>query len=166
MKALAAVAAVALVVLVGAFVIAPAGVTLTNQDQSEAQVIQAITDRLNAYEEVTLAGDLEGLLSYWAPDIRFMEPGMDLSGDEFHNYIRGFVEGGGKTFSWSWDPIEIFAHGDVAYQIGRYHELFQVAGEGPMEVHNNFFARWERQPDGTWMMSRVVAGPIDAPKEG
>lgn len=134
--------------------------------QNEAEAKQAITDRLNAYENVAVNNDLEGQLSYWTPDIRFMEPGMDLSGDEWSSYLREFQESGGKVLSWGWDPIEIFVHGDVAYQIARYHESFQIPGGEPIEAHNNYFARWERQPDGVWRLSRVVAGPIDAPPEG
>jgi ketosteroid isomerase-like protein len=133
--------------------------------ENEAEVKQAITERMNAYQKITLNGDLEGMRSYWTPDIRFLEPGMDLSGDEWSSFLREFVEGG-KVFSWDWEPIEIFVHGDVAYQIARYHESFQPPGGEPTEVHNNFFAKWERDPDGMWKISRVVAGPIDGPPEG
>jgi len=166
MKALAGVVTVGLVVLAGAWVIAPTGVTLTNQDQSEAQVIQAITDRLNAYEEVAVNGDLDGMMSYWTPDIRYIETGIDLGGDEWFSYLRDFVSSGSKTLSFSWEPIEFFVHGDVAYQIARYHESAQMPGAEPTEIHNTYFARWERGPDGVWKMSRVVSGPIDAPTEG
>jgi ketosteroid isomerase-like protein len=144
----------------------PAGGVGAEMAENEAEVRQAITDRLNAYEEVAVNGDLEGQLSYWTPDIRFMEPGTDLSGDELFSVIREMAEGVGETFSWSWDPIEIFVHGDVAYQIARYHESFQLPDGEPTEVHNTFFARWEKQPDGLWRISRLVAGPIDAPPEG
>jgi uncharacterized protein (TIGR02246 family) len=133
--------------------------------ENEAEVKQAITDCMNAWKEITLTGDLEGMLSYWTPDIRYLQPGMDMGGDEFLGFLREFAKDG-KTFSWSWDPVEIFVHGNVAYQIARYHESFQPPGGEPTEVHNNFFARWEKQSDGTWKIARVVAGPIDAPPEG
>ena len=128
--------------------------------------MKEITDRLNAYEAIAVAGDIEGILSYWTPDIRFLSPGMDLSGDDFFKFFREHYGSGGKTFSWSWEPIEISVHEDVAYQIGRIHESYQFPNGEPGELHNNFFARWEKQPDSVWKMSRFVAGPADAPTEG
>lgn len=128
--------------------------------------MKALADRLNAYEAIAVRGDVEGILSYWTPDIRFLAPGMDLSGDDFFKFFREHYGSGGKTFSWSWEPIEVSVHGDVAYQIGRVHESYQWPNGDPGELHNNFFARWDKQSDGVWKISRWVFGPIDPPTEG
>jgi ketosteroid isomerase-like protein len=166
MKALAGVVAVALVVFVGAFVIAPVGVTLTEQEQSDAEVLKAITERLDAYNGIASSGDMEGWLSYWTPNVRAMEPGMDLSGQDFFDMGKEFFESGGKVSSAEWRTEELFVHGNVAYQIGEIHEAFQYAGEEPGEAHNHIFVRWEKGEDGVWKISRFLGSPIDAPAGG
>ncbi len=120
---------------------------------------QAIRDRWDAYVRITLAKDVEGWASFWTPDARMLEPGMDLSGDDVLAFAKEFFESGGEVFSLDVESFEIFVHGDVAYQIGQYDEIFQAAGEDRMNVKNYFFARWEKQPDDVWKMSRFMAGP-------
>lgn len=144
----------------------PSGMTETGGAQYEAQVVEAITARLDAYEGVVMSGDFEGWSSYWTQDAHVMEPGMDLTGSEFRGMGRDFFDAGGQVFSADWETLEVFVHGDVAYQIGKIHETFQYPGEEPAEAHNHIFVRWERQPDGTWKISRFLAGPIEAPAGG
>ncbi|NNM04503.1 MAG: hypothetical protein HKO65_05320, partial [Gemmatimonadetes bacterium] len=134
--------------------------------QIEAEVLQAITERLNAYEGFVASRDLEGWWSYWTEDVHVMEPGMDMAGEDFYNMGKDFFEAGGEVFSANWITDELFVHGDVAYLIGEIHEAFRYPGAEPAEAHNHIFVRWEKQPDGVWKMSRFVAGPIDAPPAG
>ena len=165
MKALAGVAAVAFVVLVGAFVFMPDGVTPKDQEQSESEVKQAIMDRWDAYMANAADMDLDTWLSYWTTDVRLLEPGMDMTGDELPAWGEEFFASGGQVFSLDLESFEIFVHGDVAYQIGQYDEVFQLPNEDRSEAHNYFFARWENE-GGTWKISRFLAGPRDAPSEG
>lgn len=120
---------------------------------------KAIQDRWDAYQNIALAKDVDGWASYWTSDARIFEPGMDLSGDDLFAFGRDFFESGGEIFSLDVESFEIFVHGDVAYQTGKYDESFQAAGEDRMNVKNYFFARWEKQPDDVWKMSRFMAGP-------
>lgn len=163
MRVLFGLLSVALVVLAGAFLIAPADSALAVQEQTDAQVLAAITERLDAYGDIVASRDLEGWWSYWTPDARVMEPGMDLAGQDFYNMGKDFFESGGEVFSAEWKTEELFVHGDIAYQIGEIHEAFQYPGQEPAEVHNHIFVRWERQADGVWKIGRFLASPIDAP---
>jgi len=144
----------------------PAETTEAETARIQAEVTQAITDRLSAYEGFITTSDFEGWWSYWTPDIRILEPGMDMTGNEFHDFGKEFFEAGGSGVSADWESYEVFVHGDVAYQVGRVDETFQLPGADPTVNHNHFFARWEKQPDGMWKMSRFLAGPIDAPSGG
>ena len=103
MKAFAAVAAVAVLLLVAAFQFAPPDLTAPDQEQIEAQVKQAINDRWDAYEAKATEMDLDTWLSYWTSDARVLEPGMDMSGSEIPAWGKEFFGGGGQVFSLDWN---------------------------------------------------------------
>ena len=132
----------------------------------DAHVNKTIMDRMSEYQDVLQSKDITRYSSYWASDARILKPVMDMSGDELVSFVKGFWESGGELPAFHSETFDIFVHGDVAYQIGQYDETFQMPGEGPVEFNHYFFSRWEKQPDGTWMMTRFVGGPRDAPEEG
>jgi ketosteroid isomerase-like protein len=164
MRALAAVAVLFLVSACQAP--PPSEMTDAEKAQIEAEAQQAINDRWDAYEAMVTEMDLDTWLSYWTADARLLEPGMNMSGSEIPAFGEEFFGSGGQVFSLDLESHEIFVHGDVAYQIGQYDEAFQLPGEERAEVQNYFFARWEKQSDGTWRIDRFLAGPRDAPAEG
>jgi uncharacterized protein (TIGR02246 family) len=145
---------------------APADMTEAEIAQYEAEVTQAIAEVWADFPTVMLSADAEGFLSLWTQDMRILEPGMDLARAGFEGFIHEFWDGGGAVTAFEAEPFEVFVHGDVAYQIGQYRETVQFPDAEPEEAHNNFFARWKKQPDGTWKIDRFVAGPVDAPEEG
>lgn len=110
--------------------------------------------------------DYEGWASYWTPDARVLQPGMDLSGSDLLDFGRDFFASGAQIFTLDVQSFEIFVHGEVAYQIGQLDETFQMPGEEPAEAHDYVFTKWEKQTDGAWRISRYLAGPRDAPPEG
>jgi uncharacterized protein (TIGR02246 family) len=134
--------------------------------QIEAEATQAIADVWADFPTVMLSADAEGFLSLWTQDMRIMEPGMDLARADFESFIHEFWDGGGAVTAFGAEPFEIWVCGDVAYQIGQYRETVQFPGAEPEEAHNNFFARWEKGPDGAWRIDRFVAGPVEGPPEG
>lgn len=131
----------------------------------DADAKQAIADRWAAFKEACESRDVEQWKSFWTRGMRILEPGMDMSGPEFMEFGRNFFESGGKVFSFDMESLEIFIHGDVAYQIGRYQESFQFPDQEPAEVDNHAFVRWEKE-GGTWKISRLLAGPAEGPSEG
>lgn len=131
-----------------------------------AEVRQAIIDRWAAYKEATLSRNKAEAMSLWAPEARFLEPGMDLSGSDLYAFMEDFWENGGEVFEFNMETMEVFDHGDVAYEIAQYDETFKFPGGEPMTVHNYGFFRWEKQPEGDWKLHRVVAGPREGPGEG
>jgi len=131
--------------------------------QHEADVTAAINARWAQYAQ---GRDLDSWTPLWAPNIRVMEAGVDMSGDDFLAFGRDFFTSGGQVFSFEMETFDIYVHGSVAYQIGRMDESFQFPDGEPTDAHNFFFARWEEQPDGSWGISRMVAGTRDAPVEG
>ena len=159
-------AAVLVSMLVATCQAPPPEMTEADVAQAEAAAKQAINDRWAAYWSAAQSRDIAELMSLWAPDARILEPGTDLQGIDLHEFMRGFWEGGGQVSSFDIQSLEIFVHGDVAYQIAQYDESYQLPGGEPAEAHGNMFIRWVEEPDGVWRISRMVVGPRDALPEG
>jgi ketosteroid isomerase-like protein len=134
--------------------------------QSLAETEDAIADRWTSFQTALLGSDADAFLSHWTEDMRFLEPGMDFGRDEYESLCREVWGSGGAITTFEIWPSDTFVHGDAVYQVGQYRETLQFPGEGPEESHNNFFARWEKGPDGIWRIDRFVAGPVDASAEG
>ncbi len=140
-----------------------AGCTATESDPATdtAAVRQELTDRMAALEEALLAGDTEEVLGFWTSDAQALEPGLNLSGDQLHEFFRNFLSTD-RVVSFDIEVYDQFVHGDVAYEVGEYDETVEVAGQ-QQTVRNHYFLRWERGIDGAWRIDRFLAGPREAP---
>jgi ketosteroid isomerase-like protein len=134
--------------------------------QHEAEVAQAIHDKWFAYIEATRTLDMDVLLSFWAPDARLLEPGVDLQGPAVHQFMEDFWGSGGQVFTFDHRSLDLFVHGDVAYQIAQYDETFQFPGVEPDEAHGTMFLRWVQDEEGVWKADRMVGSPRDAVTDG
>ncbi|MEK0326592.1 MAG: hypothetical protein QQN63_12915, partial [Nitrosopumilus sp.] len=65
---------------------APAEMTDAERTQIEAE----ITDQWAGFKDAVLNEDYEGWASYWTPDARVLQPGMDLSGSDLFDFGRDF----------------------------------------------------------------------------
>jgi len=131
----------------------------------DANVEKAIADQWAGFRNALMNQDVGKWLSFWTPDARVMEPGMDVKGSALFDAGTEFFESGGKVYTFEMESFEIFVHGDVAYQIGQYDESFHLGTGEAVEVHNFVTVRWVKEGDGMWRMSRFVAGPRKAPEE-
>jgi ketosteroid isomerase-like protein len=156
-------AAFAVLFLVAACQAPPAEMTEAERAQYEAEVIQAIESRIDAFYEALLQGDAQTATSFWTSDALVLMPGLRVSGSEVPTFLAELLET--TTFTaYDFEILEWFIHGDVAYYICSYDETLRVEGQEVM-VRNYDFARWEKE-DGVWMIDRLFAGPRDAPPEG
>jgi uncharacterized protein (TIGR02246 family) len=128
-------------------------------------VERAIADQWAGFRQAVLAGDYDGWASYWTPDVRILEPSVDLTGNEFFNWVREFFETGTEWHTFNVESLEVFVHGDAAYQIAQLDETATLGTGEPLESHVNLFARW-LNVGGTWRIDRYVAGPREALPEG
>ena len=110
----------------------------------DADAKHAIADRWTAYVDAWLSGDEEQILSYWAPDMRLMEPGSDLGKSEYETGVREFLGSGGRLLRFDVESFETFVHGDVSYQLGQVVMYIRMADQEPMEVAKCYFSRWNR----------------------
>jgi ketosteroid isomerase-like protein len=119
----------------------------------EAELTAAMTGFTNAVK----AGDSDGTFAFMTPDVRMVQPGMDLSGDELRDALRALAQTLRVT-RFEVRPDERFLHGDVAYELGDYEEVTEVNGARE-SVEGNYFLRWDKGADGQWRIDRLVAGP-------
>jgi uncharacterized protein (TIGR02246 family) len=170
MKGLITVLAVLVVVGLGFFLYfsptPPPEMSEAEVARMESGVTQALDERWDEYRTAMLEGDPEGILSCWTEDMRLLGPGMNLERTEFEAVVRGYFEPGTLITAFEFTPSDTFIHGDVVYQIGQMDETIQYPGGEPIEASYYILAKWEKQPDGVWRMSRGLQSPVDAPPEG
>lgn len=124
-------------------------------------VRQELTARMAAYKEAIMSGDAERSLDFWASDARVLEPGVDMSREQFGEFVRDFFATG-RVVSLDIEAYDQFVHGAAAYEVGEYDETMEVQGD-QQTLRNYYFLRWERGDDGEWRIDRFVAGPREAP---
>jgi ketosteroid isomerase-like protein len=170
MKAL--VTGLALLVVLGlAFLLyrsptAPPMMTEAEIAQHEAEVMQAIDGQWAGYVEAMLGGDTEGVLSFWTEDMRLWGPGMNLGRRELETLVRDSFGSPMAIRAFDVTPFDTFIHGKVVYQSGQMDVTRPDPDGNPIEDHSYFLAKWVKQPDGAWRMSRGLQGPVEAPEEG
>ncbi len=147
-----------------AFLLAGMACAPAGEAVDEAAVRQELTDRMAAYGNLLVAGDLDAAMAYMTDDARLLEPGIDVSGAAVGEYVRDFFSTGASISMFEPRAYDYFVHGDVAYEIGEYDETLVVSGE-PQTVENYYFIRWEKGADGQWRFDRIVIGPRAAPEE-
>jgi ketosteroid isomerase-like protein len=57
--------------------------------------------------------------------------------------------------------VELFTHGDAAYEIARAVEVFAAADGTRVDTsRSNMFVQWIRGPDGRWLFNRALISPV------
>jgi len=159
-------AAVAVLLLVAACQTVPPEMTEAEIAQYEAEVMREIDEQLARYGEAMVQGDTEGVLSFWTEDMRLWGPGMNLERTEFETLVRDSFGSPMAITAFEVTPFDMFIHGNVVYQIGQMDVTRPGPDGEPIEDHSYILAKWVKQPDGAWRMSRGLQGPVEAPEEG
>lgn len=122
-------------------------------------------DRL--FEEMKapmMSGDAAAFVNYWTEDVHLLEPDVDVRGRAaLQTFVGDFFAAGNRVVSIEFQRGELFVHGDAAYETGSYVQTIRGADGQEASVNNNYFARFEKQADGSWKFDRVVEGPIRSP---
>jgi ketosteroid isomerase-like protein len=135
------------------------GTSGNNAEAIEAELAQRISDYvevLTVHRDADLAGD------YYTEDARLVGPGMDLDRLTLVEGIRETFEAGIQV-QVNRRTLEVFVHGDVAYEIAQAEDVFlRPDGATADTSRNNMFIRWQRGEDGEWRFHRALLSPIDA----
>lgn len=120
----------------------------------------AIADRVSGYiEDLTVHRDAELARDYYTEDARLLGPGIDLNRESLVAGIRAVFDAGTQV-QVNRSTLELFVHGDSAYEIARAEDIFVSPDSTTADTtRNNLFIRWKRGADGKWRFDRVVLGP-------
>jgi ketosteroid isomerase-like protein len=139
----------------------PAPVPTAEAQVDDSAVRQELAQRMAAYRDALMQGDPAAVTSFWTTDSRILEQGMDVTGDGLQAFVQQFYSTG-KVNALDIRPLDVFVHGNAAYELGQYDEVVQIGAQVDT-IQNNYFLRWEKQADGSWKIDRFVAGPRNAP---
>jgi uncharacterized protein (TIGR02246 family) len=120
-----------------------------------------LAQRISDYLEVlTVDRDADAAREYYTEDARLLGPGMDMDRPGLVENMRATFESGIKV-QVDRRTIEVFVHGDVAYEIAQAEDVFlSPDGATADTLRNNMFIRWRRGEDGEWRFDRALLSPI------
>ena len=108
----AAIVAVVILLYVATTPTAPSDdVTEAEIAQDDAEAVEEITARMDAYGELLKSKDVDWYSSYWAPNARFLAPGTDISGSEVITSTSGRWDSGEEFPAFEWEAFEALLHG-------------------------------------------------------
>jgi ketosteroid isomerase-like protein len=128
--------------------------------QVVAEVEAAVAQRISGYiENLTVQRDVESARDYFTEDARLLGPGIDLDRSGVVEQIRAVFDAGIQV-QVTRRTLELFVHGDAAYETAQAEDVFLSAdGTTADTTRNNMFIRWEKGDDDKWRFARVVLGP-------
>lgn len=133
---------------------------------AEETTPREIAERVASYVAAIERADVDAAADYWTEDARLIGPGIDLDRSAVLDGMRSVFDAGTRVDVLGRPTLELFAHGDVAYEIAQAEEIFMSGTEAPPDtMRNNMFIRWERASDGVWRFDRVLLGPQAPPPQ-
>ena len=131
-----------------------------SSDSDSAKTTNEISNRILGYLDAIERQDVQAAGEYWTEDCKLVGPGIELNRSQLIEGLQQAFSGGVQVDVIKRPTIELFVHGDVAYEIAQAEEVFLNPGTTSADtVRNNMFIRWEKGPDGNWRFDRVLLGP-------
>jgi uncharacterized protein (TIGR02246 family) len=129
------------------------------QGVGEGDARHGIAARVAEYlHSMTHLRDPELVADFYTADARLLGPGTDLDRTGVVEAIRGVFEAGVQVRV-ERRTLEVFSHGEVAYEIASAEDTFVQPDGASQTVSNHLFIRWERGSDGAWRFARVLLSP-------
>lgn len=132
------------------------------EEASAAEDVTAreIAERVAGYLDAIERSDIAAVADYWTEDAQLIGPGMNLHRSTILDGMRSVFDTGTKVDVLARETLEVFAHGDVAYELAQAEEVFLDGTRAPPDtMRNNLFIRWTKGVDGAWRFDRVLLGP-------
>jgi uncharacterized protein (TIGR02246 family) len=122
------------------------------QPDTRAADERAIREADSAWEAAAGAKELDGYVSYYAPDASTFPPNAPIvTGLEA---IRKSMEQAfaipGFALSGKIAKVEVSRAGDLAYTSGTYQVTVNDANGKPVTDHGKYVTVWKKQSDGKW----------------
>ncbi len=127
-----------------------------------AETEAAIAERVSSYLRVlTVERDAEAASDYYTDDARLFGPGIDLDQSGVVEGLRAVFESGMEV-QVNRRTLEIYVHGDTAYEIAEAEDTSLSPDGSSNTMRNNMFIRWERGTDDQWRFARILLSPQDS----
>lgn len=112
------------------------------------------------YSESLTSSKAEKVADFYTEDAILMEPERhDIMGrDAIQSYFAEMFDRVEIKKS-SIIPGETRIYGDTLFQFGTFHESRQPKDKRVSGVDGRFFSIWQRQPDGSWKIARLMHSP-------
>jgi ketosteroid isomerase-like protein len=130
-----------------------------------AAIEAAIRADGDAYEQHSLAGDVEGLVSHYSDDAIMSPPGMPKAEgtDAIRSaYTQMYAAGNPSSAELNTERVIVSETGDLAVEVGS----FRFEGPGPdgstVTDNGKYLAVWKPTADGTWKIAADIWN-ADAP---
>jgi uncharacterized protein (TIGR02246 family) len=138
-------------------VVASCSASATPPRDTRAADEAAIEAAMKDYTAAILANDAAKVASWWTEDALY----IDRAAPAVHGRagLESLVKGELGAMSVTAASVEkddLAVSGDLAYFIGRYHEVLQPRQGAALEDGGRFVFIWKRQSDGTWKIARSV----------
>jgi ketosteroid isomerase-like protein len=125
-----------------------AAAPLTDEDRTTIRKIIA------KFDQDMLAGNRPALVAIYTDDAVMMPPNAPVV--RGRSEIQQFFEAFPKVTEFAEYPVEIDGEGDVAFPWGTYEmALLPADATKPVKDRGKVLGIWRKQPDGTWLVSRV-----------
>jgi ketosteroid isomerase-like protein len=121
---------------------------LTDEDRTTIRSIIA------KFDQDMLAGNRPSLVAVYSDDAILMPPNAPMVRGRIE--IQQFFEAFPKVTEFRQNPVEIAGEGDLAFPWGTY-EMAVLPADATKAVKDRgkVLGVWRKQPDGTWLVSRV-----------
>jgi uncharacterized protein (TIGR02246 family) len=134
------------------------------QEESPARIEAA----LRAYSVHVLAMDADRIAAAYTPDGELRDPGREpLKGPEaISAFLRSIT--GVKIEEQEMKGVSLQIVGPSALQTGTFRQRVRLADGKVVDSKGTFEAEWARQPDGSWLISRMTTNPppLEVPRVG
>lgn len=138
--------------------------SLAMQENAPARIEAA----LKAYAASLLAMDADRIAASFTPDGELQDPGREpLKGpDAIRVHLKSFT--GVTVEENELKGVSLQIVGPSALQTGTFRQKVRLSDGKVVESKGTFEAEWERQADGSWLLSRMTTNPppLEAPHVG
>ena len=115
----------------------------------------AIRSVVANFDKAVLAGDWPAVVSVYAEDGILLPPNAPAV--QGRAAMQAFFSGLPKITAFRQSVVEIEGQGNLAYPRGTYEMTMMPPGaKAPLKDTGKVIAVWRKQPDGSWLVGRVM----------
>lgn len=140
-------------------VVALSGLALSACQRGPAPLTDADRNAIRAvvanFDTALLAGEWPAVVSVYAEDGMLLPPNAPAV--QGRAAIENFLRGLPKITAFKQSVVEIEGQGDLVYPRGTYEMTMMPPGAtAPLKDTGKVLAVWRKQPDGSWLVLRVM----------